>query len=384
MPERKIRVVTLTDRFGAIGGAEHIAGQIAARLDPDRFESTLYATRWSHDQNSSKVVREALAELTDNGVRVVGMGRRHRLDLKPWNGLVRDLRTRGVDVLHAHQFGSNVWGTLVGKLAGTPVIVAHEQTWSYEGEPLRRFLDREVIGRGADAFVAVSRADARRMVEVEGVRPEIIRYIPNSAPTRPAGDPGAVRAELGIGPDDPVVGSVGNLRPQKAFEVLIDAAAELAATRPNLHVLIAGGTVKPEDRAALEAHITARGVGNVVRLLGHRTDASSVIRAFDIAVCSSDYEGTPLSVLEYMEAGRPVVSTNVGGVPDVIDDGVHGVLVERRDPHALARAINGLLDDPERARQLGERARERRMAEFTVEAMVKKFEALYLELLDRR
>jgi glycosyltransferase involved in cell wall biosynthesis len=384
MLPRRIRVITLTDRFGAIGGAEHIAAQIAARLDPARFESTLYATRWSEAEESPPAVREALAELKEAGVRVVGLGRTSRFDLKPWRQLGAELRGRQVDVLHAHQFGSNVWGTVIGRLTGTPVVVAHEQTWSYEGEPLRRFLDREVVGRGANAFIAVSRADARRMVEVEGVRPEIIRYIPNAAPVRPVGDGGSVREELGIGPEETVIGSVGNLRPQKAFEVLVDAAAELAASRPRLHVLIAGSTVEPEDRAALEARIAERGMGHVVRLLGHRTDVPAVIRAFDVAVCSSDFEGTPLSILEYMEAGVPIVSTRVGGVPDLIDDGSHGLLVEPRDPQALAAAVASLLDDPDRAERLARQGQERRLVDFDVDAMVRRVEDLYVELLDAR
>ena len=111
--------------------------------------------------------------------------------------------------------------------------------------------------------------------------------------------------------------------------------------------------------------------------LGVRTDIPDVLAALDIAVSSSDFEGSPLSVMEYMEAARPVVATRVGGVPDLIDDGVHGLLVEPQDPAAFAAAVAQLLRDPERAREMGRRGQERRRAEFDIDVMVRRLEELY-------
>ena len=82
-------------------------------------------------------------------------------------------------MIHAHMFGSNLWGTVIGRLTHVPIVIAHEHTWSFEGEPLKRLLDRELIARWSDAFVAVSRADRRRMIEIERIPPERIRFIPN-------------------------------------------------------------------------------------------------------------------------------------------------------------------------------------------------------------
>ena len=128
------------------------------------------------------------------------LGRRATGDVLPFGRLgARCCGASDVDVLHAHMFGSNVWGTVVGRAARVPVVVAHEQTWDYEGQPLRKLLDGRLIGRHADAFVAVSTADRDRMVALEGVpedklRVELNAYVPRTGPRPPA----RLREELGL------------------------------------------------------------------------------------------------------------------------------------------------------------------------------------------
>ena len=108
-----------------------------------------------------------------------------------------------------------------------------------------------------------------------------------------------------------------------------------------------------------------------------------MLAALDIAVLSSDFEGTPLALMECMEAGLPIVATRVGGVPEMIEDGVHGVLVEPQDPAALAGEIKALIADPHRARTLGDNARTRRREEFAIEVAAKRIGGLYEELYAR-
>jgi glycosyltransferase involved in cell wall biosynthesis len=131
--------------------------------------------------------------------------------------------------------------------------------------------------------------------------------------------------------------------------------------------------------------LAARGVENV-HLLGFwpPADVPDLLAALDVAVNSSDFEGSPLGIMEFMAQGRPVVATSVGGTPDLIDDGVHGLLVRRRDPEALAAAIARLLRDPELCQRLGEAGRKRQAAEFDVRALVRRLEALYVELLAKK
>ena len=312
---------------------------------------------------------------------MIGLKRTSARQVWAWWPLYRLLRRERVDVLHSHKFGSNFWATIVGRLARVPVIVAHEHTWSYEGQPLRRLADRWVIARGASAFVAVSREDQRRMVEVEHIRPEDTLFIPNGIPTPPAASGADVRAELGISADAPVIGTVSVLRPQKALDVLLRATKILVEEFPALRVLIAG---EGDRRFALEDLATELGLEDTVMFLGVRTDVPDVLAALDVAVSTSDFEGSPLSVMEYMEAALPVVATRVGGVPDLIDDGEQGRLVGPRDPEAFARAVAELLHDRERARQMGEAGRRRRRSEFDIEVMVRRLEDLYTDLRGRR
>jgi glycosyltransferase involved in cell wall biosynthesis len=374
---RRLKVLTLTDQLVYLGGgAERVAMEIATRLDQTRFESLFCATRYWEGART-EYVQDAERRMDAAGVRYFGLGRRSGTDVYRWLSLRGILRRERVDVLHAHMFGSNVGGTVIGRLARVPVIVAHEHTWSFEGRPLRRFVDREVIGRGSTVFVAVSRDDRRKMIEIEGVDPEKILHVPNGIAPPPPPSGADVRSELGIPPGVPLIGTVSVLRPQKALDVFVRASAELLRENPDLRVLLAGdGPLKGE----LTELVHGLGVQDRLLMPGYRSDASDVIAALDVAISSSAFEGSPLAVMEYMESARPIVATRVGGVPDLIEDGVNGLLVEAGDDAALAAAIRRMLADPEAARRMGEAARERRRREFTVELMVRRFEALYERL----
>jgi glycosyltransferase involved in cell wall biosynthesis len=365
----RLRVLTLIDCPVRIGGAEFLAATISMRLDRRRFEPTLCSTRICPGPTFE-------AELRAAGVRVLSLSRRTRGDVMAWRPLLALLRRERIDILHAHKFGSNVWGTVLGRLAGVPVVIAHEHTWSFKGHALRRLLDRELIARFADVFLAVSREDRRRMIEIEGIDPQRIRYIPNGIEMQtPSGTD--VRAELGIPPTSPVVGSVGVLRPQKALAVLVKAAALLTRRFPQLRVLIVGTGPEEEKLRALVGRL---GLTETVLFLGRRSDVPDLLAAVDLAVCCSDYEGSPLAVLEYMAAGKPVVATRVGGIPDQIEDGVHGLLVDPRDEQRLAEAVEALLLDSDRRVAMGARARERQRREFDLDVLVRRLEALYEEL----
>jgi glycosyltransferase involved in cell wall biosynthesis len=267
---------------------------------------------------------------------------------------------------------------LAGRIARVPVRLAHEHTWSYQGQPWRRFIDREIIARYADRFIAVSRADQRRMTDVERIDPARTLFIANGMPPFPPARGADVRTELGIDANAPVIGIVGVLRPQKAHHVLIRATASLVRTWPDLKLLVVGGG---PERSRIEALVRELGLEHAVLLLGHRTDVADVLRALDVAVCCSDFEGSPLAVMEYMDAAVPIAATAVGGVPDLIEEGVHGLLVSPGDPAALERAIAELLSDRARALAMGLAARERRRGEFDIDTFIRTLERLYCELL---
>jgi len=293
-----------------------------------------------------------------------------------WRTLAAVLRRRQIDVLHSHMFGSNLWGTTFGRLVGVPVIVAHEHSWSYERNLLRYTIDRELIGRGADALVAVSQEDRARMIQLEGIPSSKVRVIRNCIMPLP---PPTVdlRAELGVSQSAPVIGTLTVLRPEKGLDVLVEAAALLTQEFPDLLALIAGAG--PEE-GRLRSLVRARGLEPTVRLLGFRPDIADVLASLDVAVFSSEREGSPLAVLESMAAGKPIVATRVGGIPALVKHEEHALLAPPREPLALAQEVARLLRDRELGERLGRKARERQQREFDLVSTVRAVEDLYEQL----
>jgi glycosyltransferase involved in cell wall biosynthesis len=371
---RRIRVLTLVDGATGLGGAETLAVMVTKQLNPQRFDRVLCATR-------GDLAPHIVSELESAGVELVRLRRTSPLAIWAWWPLISLIRREGIDVIHAHKFGSNVWATLLGGALRIPVVIAHEHSWGYDGDRLRILLDRELIARRASAFLAVSAEDRHRMFAVEGIEPDKVRLMPNGIPDQPLGDGRTVRQELGIPERAPVIGSVGGLRPPKAYDVLIKATALLAAEFPQIRTVIAG---RGTEESSLRALIAQQNLGARVELLGARRDVPNILAALDVAVSSSVSEGSPLAVMEYMAAGTAIVATRVGGVPDLITDRVHGLLVEPRDVQGLADAVAELLRDTELRAALAAKARERQQREFTLAALVDRLELLYEELLRSR
>jgi glycosyltransferase involved in cell wall biosynthesis len=369
----KPHVLTLTDSLGP-GGAERVAVELAVRADPTRFQRSLCVTR---SEAPNRTAQDSIGRLQAEGVNVLRMNRRSRANLRAWRPLIGYLRSRRVDILHAHKFGSNAWAAVLGRLLGVPVIVAHEHTWSFEGQPFRKLVDRTIVARGSDVVIAVSEADRRRMIELVGMPANRVVLIPNGIPTPPAEDGAAVRAELGFGQDVPILALTANLRDQKAIDVMLQAMARLRTTQPQAQLLIVGSG----DQTRLRAEASRLGVADAVTFMGSRADVPKILAASDVGVLSSDFEGMPLAVLEYMAASLPVVATDVGGVPEIVDHGRSGLLVAPRDPAALAGAIDTVLFDRAMARSMGEAGRARQQREFSVEVMAERVSRLYDSLL---
>ncbi len=342
---------------------------VAAQLDRDRFDPLVCTSR----RDTSSPLHDVLEAA---GVPLLTLNRTNRTALWNWRTLAAVLHRRRIDVLHTHMFGSNAWGTMFGSLLGVPVIVAHEHSWSFERNILRYTVDREVIARRADVLVAVSAGDRTRMIELEGIPSSKVRVIPNGIMPLPLPSTD-LRAELGASDSVPVIGTLTVLRPEKALDVLAEATALLVRQFPNLLVLIAGAG-REEER--LRTLIRARGLERTVRLLGFCPNIADVLASLDVAVFSSDREGSPLAVLESMAAGKPIVATRVGGIPDLLNHEEHALLAPPRDPRALAREVARLLRDKELSERLGRNARERQRREFDLQPSVRAVEELYGEL----
>jgi glycosyltransferase involved in cell wall biosynthesis len=283
---------------------------------------------------------------------------------------------------------------MIARASGIPVHVAHEQTPFAREGGMRAWgrqivVNRMVTGPFSDAVIVPSNWSKRALVEHEGVSASKIHVIPNGAPRRQskARERDDVRAELGLPPGAHVAIVAAMLRPEKAQQLLIEAAAQLMDRWPSLQVVIAGGgpTGDPDGTGpAIAALSQELGIAARVHLLGHRTDVADLVAASDVAVLSSDHENLPLAVLEYMESGTPIVATSVGGVPELIEHGVHGLLVPARDQNGMATAIASILENPEAASRRAEAARIRRRSEFDWDSIALRVRALYERLLAQR
>lgn len=366
---KRVRVLFVVDHASEAGGAERFATGLAVHMPRERVSPWVCSTRSGRDAG--------ISWLAEHDVPHVALGRESKWQVHRLAGLVKLLRRERFDVIHAHKFGSNLWGTLTGRACGVPVVIAHEHNWSYSGDPVRVFLDGRVIGRLATRFVTVSRSSAERMIALERVPAEKVSvmptaYIPHTKQTGPG-----LRAQLGIGPTAPVIGVVAVLRPEKALDVLLDAHALLLTRLPETRLVIAGdGGV----RAALEDQAQRLGTGHAVHLLGVRHDVDAILSQVDVAVMSSDWEGMPLFVFECMAAQKPLVATAVGGLPEIVQDGKTGLLVPPRDPAALAQALETLLTDPHLGKTLAA-ASASRLHEYSIEAVANRFADMYERLL---
>jgi glycosyltransferase involved in cell wall biosynthesis len=364
-----VKVLQMIGYLSTMGGAERFATALATHLPSDRFEMWVCAPRGGEP--------EAIEVLERAGVRFVDLGRRSKRDYYRLAGLVQLLREHRFDILHSHMFGSNVWATLLGRACQVPILIAHEHTWSYEGNWTRARIDGEVIGRLTSRFVAVSSADARRMVSIEGVPPAKIQVLPTAYIPSDTSRPVDLRAELGLGPDTLLYGTATVMRPQKALEVLLAAHVHVRRALPGAHLILAGdGDLRP----ALELRAELLGIRDSTHFLGRRSDVDSILRSLDVGTMSSDFEGLPLFAFECLAARTPLVATAVGGLPDLIQDGREGRLVPRRQPRQLAEAVTDLLRDPGARERVAAAAGEK-LHEFTIQKVTARFADLYEDLL---
>ena len=359
-----LRIGMLIDSL-AEGGAERVAVEVACHLDPTRFEPHFVVTR-------SGGPLELPLQIA--GIRTTILGREG--GGPPVRMLARALRLlRDADLIHAHMFGSSVWGALLSRLGGVPLVTS-DAAWSGQRTRVRTWGYRHWIGTRALAIVCPSAPVASSIV-AEGVPAQRLRVIENGVPRDAALPSADARSELGLNQRSWVIGIVANLRAEKAHQVLLHAFSHMAADRPSATLCVVGDGERRDELRALARHL---GIDERVVWAGHRQDARRLASAFDTAVICSEWEGLPLAALEVLAAGVPLVASRVGVLPEVVGGGA-GVLFDSGDDAQLARELAALMDDPGRARTLGERGRRRVGERYPFERMVKEFEDVYDNVL---
>lgn len=305
--------------------------------------------------------------------------------------LLNLLRTQRFDVVHTHMSKAALVGGVAGRAARAPAIVNTAHNLGFLAVPQKALralfwvYDRLLFAATAHRIVTVSDrvregavkggiAPAGKVVAIHngvlGARFEI------SAP-----EARARRVALGVADGAPLVLAVARLVWFKGLDALVEATPALLARHPEARVVIVGGGPLREK---LEAQARALGVERAVIFTGERSDVPELLAAADIFVLPSVSEGLPISILEAMTAGKPVVATSVGGIPELIVDGETGLLTPARDAGSLAEALIRLAGDPELRARMGAAGKARAQIEFSPGRMVERTAALYREILAER
>lgn len=374
-----------------MGGPAHHVGFLSGLLDPERYETLLL----HGEVGTGEASLSATADRFDvRRVTVPGLRPelRPRDDLRALRSLVRHVRAYRPDIVHTHTAKAGMLGRLAAVLGGRPrPIIVH----TYHGHVLEgyfgplqnafyRTLER-LLGLVSDVLIGVSTATVDDLVRLHIARRSKFRVIPIGLDLDPfiaaTRDEGAsFRAEAGVADGDVLLTWVGRLVPIKRVDVLVRAVAEARARGARVRVAIVGDG---ELRGELEALASELGVADILWFAGYRPDMLPVAAGSELAVLSSDNEGTPVSLIEAAAAATPAASTNVGGVADVVVEGT-GILTPPSDPEALGEAIATLAGDPARRDRMGRAARAHVANRFSVARLVRDIDALYAELLAAR
>lgn len=365
-PPRPTPILVVSNHGHIVGGGEVSLLDLLRGLDRGRWATALVVPE-------EGVVASRAREL---GVPV------HVIPLptlrRPGSAVVRSVRalrrlavsTRSA-LIHANGSRAMAYAGLAGRLGGRPVV------WHVRVPESDGAVDRALCAL-ATAVIVISRAVGRRFVWARGDK---IRLIPNGvdlarfSPRSPSSD---LRGALGVPPRARVVVSVGRFVPFKGYAHLIEAAALVQKVTPGVHwVLVGDGELRDE----LRTQARRLGLESQVHFAGWREDIADVLALCDLFAFPSESEGFGRVLIEAMAMAKPVATTDVGGIPEIVADGQTGLLVPPAAPGPLADAVRALLDDPERAARLGVAGRRRAESTFSLAGHVRAVEAVYRQVL---
>jgi len=368
-----------------LGGAQQNTLYCARHHDRDRFDVELIAGRGSRLDDEARAIPDAKVQLVPWLKHAISPP----FDLLAIIRLRNYFRRAGIDVVHTHSSKAGILGRLAANLAGVPAVVHTVHGWSFNStqttarRKLYTSLER-LVAPMTDRILVVAanhidvglHAGIGHRPQYDVVRSGIDREL-YRAPAKPRD---VLRRELGYGPGDFVVGTIANMKPQKAPLDFAETAARAHALNPSTRFFFAGdGEQMPDVRSRVEAD----GLQDVVKLLGWRDDVPDLLHAMDAFLLTSRFEGLPRVLLQAMAAGRPVVATAVDGTPEVVETGVTGLLAQPGDTAGLARHLDRLARDGGLRAALTEKASARLGDEFDIRKMVTDLDGLYADLLQR-
>lgn len=372
MRVKVLQVITLSEW----GGAQRVVHELTTGLSPRRFQTEVACAPGG----------PLVEQLRAQGVvvhEVLSMRRNLSPvdDLKTLFFLWRLMRRGSYDIVHCHSSKAGLLGRVAARAAGVPRVFFTVHGWGFANRKeygvLEAFLIRaeKWAAKFASTLVCVSK-DTRD----EGLRrgiAEAMKYVViynGLDPIKRNTADDTLRRETGAGPNDPLVVTAGRLAYQKDPLSFLRAAQVIASTGGHARFVLIGDGPMLTD---CQAYIEENGLEGTVSLAGYREDVPELLTGADIFVLLSEFEGLPLTVIEAMQAGLPVVAYAVGGLAEMVEDGVNGYLVRPGDLTGAVHKILDLLADPQRLKRMGVRGREMALARFSRESMLRAYEELY-------
>jgi glycosyltransferase involved in cell wall biosynthesis len=354
-----------------VGGAEMLLVNLIRRLDRDRFAPSACCL---------KMLGPLGEELADE-INVYHNLLHHKFDLLVLGRLTRLLRRRKIDVVVTVGAGDKMfWGRLAARAAGVPVVMSAIHSTGYP-DAIGRLNRMKLLTRWTDGFVAVADEHARHLVETEGFPENKVFVIPNGVDVerfRPSSAVATeVRKQLGFASTTPVVAIVAALRPEKNHELFLRAAAQIRRNNAEAKFVIVGDG---PERPWLERLAGELRLDDAVQFLGTREDIPRILQAIDVFALTSHMEANPVSILEAMAAGKPVVAPAVGSIAESVSDGQTGFVTPPGELEPVVERISQLLENRPLARQFGAAGRSTVVERWSLERMVDGYQALMAHL----
>jgi len=366
---KRIKVLHVIYSLGS-GGAERVVVNYGLSIDKDRFDMAVCAlTEGGHYE----------AALKDHSVDTFLLGKKKGFDSTTFQKLYRLFRSQEVDIVHFHDPPSSYYGVVPAKLAGVKVIIRTEHNV---------LLGKDFVSRVQAALSSLSLLFHHKIIavstEVSKASSRNEHFLPGRHTTIHNGvdpemfditlDKESYLDEFDLHDKSVIIGIVARFEPQKAHEIFLQSVRRVLDKRKDVGVLIVGDGFRRDELQGIADDLGLRGR---VIFTGVRGDVPQLLHLMDIFVLSSDWEGFPMTILEAMACGTPVVVTDVGGSREAVVDGETGLLVPPRDPEGLAKAITTLIEDPESRAEMGKKARQRFLESFTVDVMARETEQVY-------
>jgi glycosyltransferase involved in cell wall biosynthesis len=355
-----------------IGGSEMLAWRIAKALNRERrYICSIYSA-----QESGTLAHILPAE----GISTKGFSRRSRFDLRLILRMTKLFRAERIQILHTHHLGQLLYGGLAGRLAGARVVHTEHEYYTLKLLRHRRLL--RVLSGLTDAVTAVAEPVTQFLRTEVGIPGKKLSTIPNGVDViRFSTAKPTDRKALGWQETDVVIGCIARLEPEKGHAILLESFRQIHTMYPHARLLLVGdGT----ERSRLEQLSRQFGLKDSLFFTGIRRDIPELLATCDMVVLASVHEGLPIAILEAMAAGKPIVATRVGSIPQVVLNGKTGFLVQPEDPCELTKALKTLIADKLERQRLGYNAFDLVNAYYSFDRTVSQYTALYDAALAKR